>query len=232
MTGISRQRIENDLADLMTIPGLCGYEGRVRNRLKATLGELGLETKTDMLGNLTATIPGDPALPSVMLITHMDQLGFVVRKIEADGFLRLERVGGVPERALASQPVLICIGECRDREGVIANKSHHATMPDEKYRVVPYRELYVDAGFESRDDALMAGVDIGTPVVYKPHVSRMGMDRIGGTAVDDRAGCAVLLETIRQIVGSKRRTDGPYRLLGSGGVQPARCAARGAGAAA
>ena len=134
--------------------------------------ELGLETRTDRLGNLIATLEGDADAPSVMLFTHMDQLGFVVRKIEADGFIRIERLGGVPERALPSQAVLLCVGEGRDRVGVIANKSHHATTPDEKYKVVPYADLYIDAGFASRDEARAAGVDIGTPVVYRPQRGR------------------------------------------------------------
>ena len=116
----------------------------------AQLRKLGLQTRTDRLGNLIATLEGDAGAPSVMLFTHMDQLGFVVRKIEADGFIRIERLGGVPERALPSQAVLICVGEGRDRAGLIANKSHHATTPEEKYKVVPYADLYIDAGFASR----------------------------------------------------------------------------------
>ena len=85
-----------------------------------------------------------------MLFAHMDQLGFVVRKIEANGLVRVERLGGVPEKALPSQAVLFCVGEGRDVPGVIANKSHHATTPEEKYRVLPYPELYIDAGFAQR----------------------------------------------------------------------------------
>ena len=114
------------------------------------LADLGLKTRTDRLGNLIATLDGAAGAPSVMLFTHMDQLGFVVRKIEESGLIRIERLGGVPERALPSQAVLICVGEGRDRLGVIANKSHHATTPEEKYRVVPYADLYIDAGFSSR----------------------------------------------------------------------------------
>ena len=199
MSTVSHERICAQLQAMMLIPGLCGYEGRVRRYLRAELDALGIASRTDMLGNLIATLEGDPALPDVMLITHMDQLGFVVRKIEADGLLRLERVGGVPERALAAQPVLIMVGEGRDRFGVIANKSHHATGPEEKYRVVPYQELYVDAGFASRDEALEAGVDVGTPVVYKPHHQQLAGNRVAGTAVDDRAGCAVQLEVLRNL---------------------------------
>src|SRR5688572_21098669 len=129
-----------------------------------------------------------------MLFAHLDQLGFVVRKIEANGFIRLERVGGVPERALASQEVLICVGEGRDVPAIIANKSHHATTPEEKYRVVPYAELYVDAGFTSAAAVRAAGIDIGTPVVYAPKAIDLGEGRIGGTSVDDRAACAVMLD--------------------------------------
>ncbi len=198
-----KDRLRKLLCEMMMIPGLSGHEGRVRRYLKERLEELGLSTRTDMLGNLIATIDGDPALPSVMLFTHMDQLGFVVRKIEPDGFIRLERLGGVPERALASQAVLLCVGEGRDRPGIIANKSHHATAPEEKYKVVPYMDLYVDAGFGSAAEVRAAGIDIGTPIIYRPAVMELGGDRIAGTAADDRAGCAVLVEAARAIAEAK-----------------------------
>ncbi len=193
------------LTDLAMIPGLSGHEGRIRRAIAARLQAMGLTTQTDRLGNLIATIEGDAGSPSVMLFTHMDQLGFVVRKIEADGFIRVERLGGVPERALASQAVQLCVGEGSDRAGVIANKSHHATQPDEKYKVVPYQDLYIDAGFSSRDEALAAGVNIGTPVVYRPHVMPLGETRVAGTAIDDRAGCAVQLEVARALLAGQSR---------------------------
>ena len=136
-----KDRIKRDLMDLMLVPGLSGYEDRVRRSIAASLSSLGVETRTDPLGNLVASFPGDG--PSVMLFTHMDQLGFIVRRIEANGLIRIERLGGVPERALAAQNVLICVAEGRDVSGIIANKSHHATTPDEKYNVLPYTELYI-----------------------------------------------------------------------------------------
>jgi putative aminopeptidase len=163
-----------------------------QRRLPRILTGWGCRIDRTGLGNLMATIPGDPGLPSVMVFTHMDQLGFVVRKIEADGLIRLERLGGVPERALAAQAVVLCT-EAGDLPGVIANKSHHATTPEEKYKVLPYAELYVDAGFTSADEARAAGVRIGTPVTYAPRVLPLHGSRLAGTSVDDRAGCAVLL---------------------------------------
>jgi putative aminopeptidase len=199
----ARARLKALLSKLMLIPGLSGYEGRVRKALKAELSALGLKTRTDMLGNLIATLEGSG--PSVMLFAHMDQLGFVVRKIEPNGFIRIERLGGVPERALPSQTVLLCVGEGRDVPGVIANKSHHATTPEEKYKVVPYADLYIDAGFASAEAVQGAGIDIGTPVVYRPGVVELDGGRIAGTSVDDRAGCAVMVEVARELMKAKKR---------------------------
>ena len=202
---VSRDRLRALTMDLMLIPGLSGHEGRVRRRLAAEMGGLGLATATDRLGNLIATAQGDPSRPSVMLFAHMDQLGFVVRKIEASGFLRLERLGGVPERALAAQELRICVGQDRDVRAVIGNKSHHATSPEEKYRVVPYQEIVVDAGFSSADEAARAGVKIGSPVVYAPKAFALAEDRIAGTSVDDRAGCAVIVEVARLLTAARQR---------------------------
>ncbi|WP_309084302.1 M42 family metallopeptidase [Chelativorans sp.] len=194
-----KDRLRKLVTELMLIPGLAGYEDRVRRYLKERLAELSIVSRTDMLGNLIATIEGDKDAPSVMLFAHMDQLGFIVRKIEAGGFIRIERLGGVPERALAAQPVLLCVAPEKDRPGVIANKSHHATTPEEKYRVVPYQDLHIDAGFSTAEEVVAAGVDIGTPVVYRPSAIALAGDRIAGTAIDDRAGCAVVLEVGREI---------------------------------
>ena len=200
-----KDRLRALVSELMLIPGLSGYEGRVRQRLARELADLGIAARSDRLGNLIATIAGDSTAPSVMVFAHMDQLGLIVRKIESNGLVRVERLGGVPEKALPSQAVLFCIGEGRDVAGVIANKSHHATTPDEKYRVLPYAELYIDAGFDSAAAVLGAGIDVGTPIVYAPKVMALAGDRIAGTSVDDRAGCAVVIEVARGLLQAPRR---------------------------
>ncbi len=199
-----RDTIKNNMMDLMLIPGLSGHEDRVRRSLKQRLSEIDIKSTSDRLGNLHTHFPGNG--PRVMLFTHMDQLGFVVRKIEANGLLRLERVGGVPERALAAQSVLICVAEGYDVPGIIANKSHHATAVAEKYDVTPYAELYVDTGHRSAEAVEAAGIRIGQAVVYAPHAMELADNKICGTAIDDRAGCAVLLALAGAL---KDRSSGP-----------------------
>jgi putative aminopeptidase FrvX len=194
-----KDRLRRLTRELMLIPGLSGHEGRVRRYIKGVLADYGIVSRTDRLGNLIATLEGSPDAPSVMLFAHMDQLGLIVRKIEPNGLIRVERVGGVPERALAAQEVLLCVGEGRDVRGVIANKSHHATGPEEKYRVLPYQEIFIDTGLGTAAEATAAGIEVGTPVVYAPSFVELGGDRIAGTSVDDRAACAVLLEVARAL---------------------------------
>ena len=197
-------RLRADLKALMLIPGLSGHEERVAAWLRAELNALGLPNRTDRLGNLIATIQGDPAKPSVMIFTHMDQLGFFVRKIEADGLIRVERMGGVSERAMAAQEVTLC-GAAGDVAGIIMNKAHHATTPEEKYKVLTTPEIRIDTGHGSKAAVEEAGIRIGTPVVYAPRVIELAGERVAGTSVDDRAGCAALLDLAR----TRKGRDGP-----------------------
>lgn len=199
-----KARLRQSLTDLMLIPGLSGHEERVARAIRQAL-PAGISTKTDRLGNLIATFPGDPAAPSVLLFTHMDQLGFFVRKVEADGLIRVERMGGVSERAMAAQAVVLCTAQ-GDIPGIIMNKAHHATGQDEKYKVLTTPEIHIDTGHGSKAAVEAAGIRIGTPVVYRPQVLPLAGDRIAGTAIDDRAGCAVLIEVAHALAS---RTGGP-----------------------
>lgn len=187
------------IKDLCLIPGLSGYEDNVRKYLENKLNENKLQNKIDVLGNLICTLPGNEDLPSVMLFAHMDQLGFIVKKIEDDGFLRIERLGGVPEKALASQEVTIQSEEGKYFKGIIGNKSHHATSIEEKYRITSYKDIYIDAGFSSKKEVINSFINIGSPITYAPYFNSIGKDRIAGTSIDDRAGCAVILEVAKKL---------------------------------
>lgn len=198
------EQLADEIMALMLVPGLSGHEDPVRHAIRQRLDNAGIASQTDVMGNLLTSFSGDG--PSVLVFAHMDQLGFIVRQVGEDGLLRLERLGGVPERALAAQEVLIYGAGGAEVTGVIANKSHHATSPAEKYTVVPYPDLYVDCGFTTRLEAEEAGVRIGAPVVYAPRATRLSDERICGTSVDDRAGCAILIELARRM---KARAGGP-----------------------
>jgi len=192
--------LENHLRNLALLPGLSGHEQRVSDYMKDYFEQLELPTIVDTLGNTIATVNGtDDKAPSIMITAHMDQLGFVVKSIQNDGFIRLERVGGIPEKSLPSLRVSIqsCKGDLVP--GVIGIKSHHLTLPEEKYKVDPYRELYVDIGCSTKEEVHALGINIGSPVIYRPHFERMHGNRCNGTSFDNRIGCAISLVVAQRL---------------------------------
>tara|TARA_Y100000590_G_scaffold203084_1_gene230435 strand:+ start:1974 stop:3074 length:1101 start_codon:yes stop_codon:yes gene_type:complete len=193
------------ISALCLIPGLSGHEDEVRFFIQKKLKNINCSYKTDNFGNLFTTIKGNPNLPSIMIFAHMDQLGFIIKKIEDNGLLRIERLGGVPEKVLPSLDVIVKNDKNVWLEGVIGNKSHHATLPEEKYIVSSYRDLFIDCGFSSKKEAMNKGIIVGSPVIYKPSFKRMNKNKIAGTSIDDRAGCSIILELAKELKKIKNK---------------------------
>lgn len=198
-------RIEEYLRTAALTPALAGHEQKLADYMSKELERLGLAVAEDTFGNVIACIEGtDPEAPVIMIFAHMDSLGFVVKYIEEDGFIRLERLGGIPEKVLPSTEVVV---GCRNGEylpGVIGCKSHHVTPPEEKYEVNKYQTLFVDIGAQSREEVLSLGIDVGSPIVYKPKYQKLLGDRAYLSFSDNRSGCAALLELANTLTESKR----------------------------
>ncbi len=185
---------------LCGIPGLSGHEDPVRAYVETTMAGPGVEQHVDALGNLTLTVKGsDPRAPRVMMFAHTDQLGLVVRRIDPDGFLQVERLGGVPERVLPGLDMVVMNRHGQAVPCIVGIKAHHATPPEQKGLVLGYDKLRLDLGVESAAAVRELGIDIGAPVTYRPAFQRLGPHRICGAALDDRAGCAVLMDVVRDV---------------------------------
>jgi putative aminopeptidase len=190
----------DDLLHLMRLPGLAGHEQGVAAFMRERMRPLADEVREDRLGNVIATVRGtDPEAPTVMLFAHMDSLGFIVRKIDDDGFVRIHRLGGIPEKVLPGLRVEIGRADGATIPAVIGMKAHHVTPPEEKTRVTPLAELFLDVGAEGKAEAEAMGVRVGAPVTYAGHAQRLGEHRVSGTAIDNRSGCLVILETLREL---------------------------------
>ncbi|MCL1929503.1 MAG: hypothetical protein FWG07_12035 [Treponema sp.] len=186
--------LESYLRELCLLPGLSGHEQAVSHYIKKIFLEQGLSVTEDTLGNTITTIKGSAAdAPSILVTAHMDQLGFVVKTILEDGYIKLDRLGGIPEKALPTLRVSVQTGDGKLINGLIGLKSHHLTPAEEKYKVDPYGTLYVDIGCSSRKEVLALGIKVGNPVIYRPAFERMQGRRCNGTAFDDRVCCALLL---------------------------------------
>jgi len=186
--------METDLRELCLLAGLSGHEQAVSRYMARRFEQFGLTAKVDTLGNTIASVAGTQAgAPSVLITAHMDQLGFIVKTILDDGYIKLERVGGIPEKTLPTLRVSVQTKNGELLNGLIGIKSHHLTPAEEKYKVDPYTSLYVDIGCSSKQEVLALGVNIGSPVVYRPFFERMQGKRCNGTSFDNRAACAVAL---------------------------------------
>lgn len=188
------------LKDFMLTSAPSGYEKEMAYKLKAYLEEYSDEVTIDRVGNVIARIPGkDSSLPRSMIFGHMDQLGFIVRKVETDGFIQVDRLGGIPEKVLPGLELVIRSEDGRWHPGVFGPKAHHATPAEEKYKVDLVTSLFIDVGATSAEEVHAMGIYVGCPVVYKPAFQEMCGSRVSGTAVDNRGACACLVEIARQL---------------------------------
>lgn len=184
----------NIIEDLMLTEAVSGYEKKMAYKLKNYFEAYTDEVLIDKAGNTLAKIQGtDIDAPRIMIFAHMDQLGFIVRKIEENGLIQIDRLGGIPEKVLPAINVSIATIDGEYVPGVIGNKSHHATSTDEKYKVDLVTSLFIDIGAKSKKEVIDAGIHIGCPVCYKPSFTRLQGTIVSGTTVDNRGGCTALL---------------------------------------
>src|SRR5437870_4166352 len=131
------------LKDLSAAPGLSGYESGVRPVIERAWREYADEVWTDKVGNLMGLKRGQPGGHRAMIATHMDEIGLIVSRLE-DGFIRITKVGGIDERQMLGQ--LVMVHGRRDLPGVVASRPPHVLPSSLRERYVPLDEMCVDIG--------------------------------------------------------------------------------------
>lgn len=187
------------LEELIRIPGVSGFEDDVRNYIAEKVAGMGLKAIEDNLGNLRVELGG--AGPLVVLVAHMDELGLIVAKLESDGSLRIRKVGGIDDRTLVGRIVQI-----KTQRGIVygvigLKPPHLMTDPDESKKVVKWQDVRVDVGTRSRKETEKLGIRVLDPMVFKKDITYITPDLICARGVDDRAGCAILLDVLERIKG-------------------------------
>lgn len=183
------------LRELVALSGRSGSEEPVMQAIARLARPLVDAVTLDPLGNLIATRRGDSETgPRLLLAAHMDEIGFRVRSIDAEGFLRFEKLGGSDNRVLLAQRVWVS-GERGRLLGVIGTRSAHLLREIDRTSVPAHTELYVDVGARSADEAQHMGVRPGDPIGFAGELAELGHQsgRYTAHALDDRAGCAILL---------------------------------------
>jgi putative aminopeptidase FrvX len=188
------------LKELIYVPGISGYEDGMREFIKDRLGS-GVRTEVDNLGNLIVPLSKGPR--SIVLMAHMDEIGMVVTKLEDDGSLRFRKVGGIDDRTLAGRMVEIKTAK-GIVPGVIGMKPIHL-MADrsETQKTIPAEDLFIDIGARDKKEAKTLGVKMLDPVVLKKDFMVMNKKYVSARGLDDRCGCAVLLDVFERLKKEK-----------------------------
>ncbi|MFX0199051.1 MAG: M42 family metallopeptidase [Candidatus Hodarchaeota archaeon] len=184
------------IEDLSNAFGVSGFEEEIRNILKEKIEPYMDEVRTDVLGNLIATTgTGDLKL---MLDAHMDEIGFIIQHIDNEGFLRFAPIGGWDPRILLTHAVTIVTRKGTKVRGVIGATPPHLLKEEERKKPIPIEDMFIDIGTFTKDEMDELGVQVGDPATIHYPLEKH-RDVVIGKALDDRAGCAVLVQVLEEV---------------------------------
>ncbi len=188
------------LAELCEKPGLPGFEGPVAKFLASCLHARGIDSQIDRIGNVIGHLPGNG--PRAMLIAHMDEVGLLVRKIHAGGFLAVERLGGTSTHALPGKRMLVWTDH-GPVPGVMSAIPMHL-IADVSQPSLP--GMHLDLGVRSQAEAEALGIEVGLPITYAPSFDRIN-GCVASKSLDDRLGCFLLLELAARMQAQAGQCD-------------------------
>ena len=180
---------------LCSLSGVSSWEDEVRAYLIEQARPHAAEIRVDAMGNLIVFKRGaKPAGHKLMLAAHMDEVGLMVKRVTEDGYLKFGCVGGIDRKVLLGKRVEVGPGKV---PGVIGLKPLHLLSDGEEKRVPKVEDLTIDIGAKDRADALTR-VSLGDPCVFVSDCVEFGDGFLKAKALDDRVGCAVMLELLRR----------------------------------
>lgn len=180
---------------LLTAPGPSGYERTVQDVVRAYVAPFAHRIQTDYHGNVSVVINPD-APRRVMLAGHCDQIGMIVVHVDADGFVYAQPIGGWDPTQLVGQRMTIW-GASGPVSAVISRKPIHLQTEDERKAVIKLKDLWLDIGASSRDDAASV-VAVGDPVTLELGGRELRNGLLTGPAMDNRTGVWVVMEGARR----------------------------------
>jgi endoglucanase len=172
--------------------------------LAAELGKRNVGVSVDPMGNVIGKLGGKLGSKpgtgprSVMVCTHTDEMCMLVKYIDPKGYIYFDLNGMLDERVLFSTAVDVCT-EKGIVTGVIGVKSRHLMTAKDLSQPVTVSDLWIDVGAESAEAAQTMGIGIGDPIVFHPNFRSIGEDTILSKAIDNRAGCAILVELAEKL---------------------------------
>lgn len=201
---------------LSELDGISGQENEVAHYLKSMYTSMGFSLVTDRLGSIFAYKPsGLPNALKVMIMGHMDEIGFIVASIETNGMLKLLPIGGINPLTLTSQRMRVKTIQKTYIQGAIDATPPHL-LPSGSPSVPRVNDVYLDVGLSNKQAVLDAGIRLGAMVTFDaPFVSLHSGQRILGKAFDNRYSLVMGLSLLKTLKNKQL----PYDLYVGASVQ-------------
>lgn len=184
------------LKTLSDAHGLSGSEGNIKVIIRKELEKFVDDIYEDKLGNLIAVKRGSET--SVMIASHMDEIGLMVQYIDDKGYIKFVGIGGWFNPTLHTQRVVLH-GKKGPVFGVIGSKPPHVMTPEDRKKEIKIEDLFIDVGASQAEEVADLGIEIGTPVTIDRDLIMLANNRVTGKALDNRVGVLVLIETMKRL---------------------------------
>lgn len=202
------------LKELVETPSPSGFEQPAQRILRRELEGVADEVRTDIMGNVIGRIAGPDGAPRVMLAGHCDEIGFMVKYIDDNGFLFFAPIGGVDAHLVPGQRVHVHTAS-GPVLGVVGKKPIHMMEPKDRETVVKFKSQFIDLGCADRKSA-EALVSVGDPVTFAVGLERLQEDRVTSRAFDDKMGAFIVARVLQEV---RQRGAAPVDLYGVSTVQ-------------
>ncbi len=191
------------LFELLETPSPTGFEMEGQRRWAEYIGRTAEKVECDAYGS-TWGILGGSGKKSVMLAAHADEIGYMVKQVTKDGFLRLDRLGG-SDSATGRGRRLRILGDNGEVPGIIGNTAIHLRRDLAGEKTPQPHELWVDVGASSRDEVTKLGIRVGHPAVYCDGPMELNKDRIVSRAIDNRIGGFIIAQVMKKVAAAKTK---------------------------
>lgn len=206
------------LKKLTEANGIGGHERMVRQIMEEEF--LQVVSKDDILydglGSIAARKVGQEDGPKIAIAGHMDEIGMIVTKITDEGFLKFQTIGGWWSQVMLAQQMTVTTSEGKTYRGVIGSKPPHILSESELKNPVKIEDMYLDLGVASKEEVEKLGIKVGDMITPAIDFQVLANEKyLLAKAWDNRIGCAVAIEVLKQLKGQKH----PNTVYGIGTVQ-------------
>lgn len=184
------------LESLLLCDGTSGYESNIAKNMTKALSKFCNSVKNDSFGNVIGKLGSGKK--KIMISAHMDEIGFVVKYIDKNGYIYFIKIGGINDSVLPGKIVKIISKIGNQITGIIGTKPPHLMTTEEARQPIKYTNMFIDIGLSSKEEVLKI-VNIGDQIVFEPNAGILNGDFYYGKSVDNRAGCYAMIKVMEKI---------------------------------